>query len=75
MSRAAVQRAALRGYMFGQFAFDGASPDAVVEPLDVEAVPDDVDDFVVVLVAAWAATAPPKTSAPVMAVAAMAFRM
>jgi hypothetical protein len=63
--------------MFGQFAFDGAELDDVEEPLEVDAVPDDdvVGAFVVVLVAACAAAAPPKTRAPVMAVAAMAFRM
>lgn len=49
------------------------------EPLEVEPELelDDVDGVfvVVVLVAAWAATPPPRMSAPVMAVAAMAFRM
>jgi len=65
-------------YMLGQFAALGVA--AVDELPDVE--PDvepeaEVDGvFVVVeLVAAWAATAPPKTSTPVIAVAAMAFRM
>jgi hypothetical protein len=65
-------------YMLGQFAALGVAavdelPD--VEP-DVEPE-DEVDGVCVVveLVAAWAATAPPKTSAPVIAVAAMAFRM
>jgi hypothetical protein len=58
--------------MLGQFAVDEL-PD--VEP-DVEPEAEVDGVFVVVeLVAAWAATAPPKTSAPVIAVAAMAFRM
>lgn len=62
--------------MLGQFALDGASPDGAAVPLDVDAVPDvEVDDFVVVFVAAWAATAPPNRSPPARAVAAMAFRM
>ena len=68
--------------MFGQFAASGVAavpePGAVepdVEPdVEPEAEVDGVS-VVVELVAAWAATAPPKTSAPVMAVAAMAFRM
>ena len=63
--------------MFGQFAFEGAAVDD--DPLDVEPELElDVVDgvfVVVVLVAAWAATPPPRMSAPVMAVAAMAFRM
>ena len=61
-------------YMLGQFAALGVAAVDDVEP-DVE--PEvEVDGVTVVeLVAAWAATAPPKTSAPVMAVAAMAFRM
>jgi hypothetical protein len=66
--------------MFGQFAASGVA--AVDEPPDVEpeVEPDEPDAevdgvAVVELVAAWAAIAPPKTSAPVRAVAAMAFRM
>ena len=61
-------------YMLGQFAALGVAAVDDVEP-DVE--PEvEVDGVAVVeLVAAWAATAPPKTSAPVMAVAATAFRM
>jgi len=66
--------------MFGQFAFEGVAVDD--EPEDVEPAVepvvalDDVGVFVVVvLVAAWAATPPPRMSAPVMAVAATAFRM
>ena len=61
--------------MFGQLAFECVAVDdepGAVEPaeeLDVDGV------FVVVLVAAWAATPPPRMRAPVMAVAAMAFRM
>jgi hypothetical protein len=58
-------------YMFGQSAFVGVSV-AVEEPefveLDVESA------FVVVLVAAFAAMAPPNTRAPVTAEAAKAFR-
>jgi hypothetical protein len=61
--------------MFGQSAFVGVSV-AVEEPELVE--PEDelelVEPFVVVLVAAFAAIAPPNTSAPVTAVAAKAFR-
>lgn len=61
-------------YMLGQFAALGVA--AVDELPDVEPEADVDGVFVVVeLVAAWAATAPPKTSAPVIAVAAMAFRM
>jgi hypothetical protein len=45
-------------------------------PAEVEPELDVVDGvFVVVLVAAWAATPPPRMRAPVTAVAAMAFRM
>ena len=62
-------------YMLGQFAALGVAAVDDVEP-DVEPeVEVDGVSVVVELVAAWAATAPPKTSAPVMAVAAMAFRM
>ena len=58
--------------MFGQFAFECAAVDG--EPLDVE--PElELDVVDGVFVAAWAATPPPRMSAPVMAVAAMAFRM
>jgi hypothetical protein len=59
-------------YMFGQFAVD--APDDGEPDVEPGAEVDGVS-VVVELVAAWAATAPPKTSAPVMAVAAMAFRM
>jgi hypothetical protein len=63
-------------YMFGQFAFEGVAVDEPVEgEPDVELDADDGVFVVVVLVAAWAATPPPRISAPVMAVAAMAFRM
>jgi hypothetical protein len=57
--------------MLGQLAFAVDEPaDGVPEGAVVEGV------FVVVeLVAAFAATAPPKTRAPVTAAAAMAFRM
>jgi len=54
--------------MFGQFAF------AVVAAVDVEPEVAVVVVFAVVLVAALAATAPPKTSAPVTAVAATILR-
>lgn len=60
--------------MFGQFALAGVSV-AVEEPELVEPeVELDVEPFVVVLVAAFAAMAPPNMSAPVTAEAAKAFR-
>jgi hypothetical protein len=60
-------------YMFGQFAFEGVAADEPGVELELDVV--EGVFVVVVLVAAWAATPPPRMRAPVMAVAAMAFRM